>query len=373
MVTIQKISHLNQLESFKQLKEIKEMLSHDKWPKQCQKCQAHEERGNLSHRQLKNSEFQSEIASIHKGTSKVRTFDLRLGNICNLRCVMCGPDASHLWIEEWNKLQPKSLEFSKSEMDQFKLPSWATLKPVWDKIEQSSDQLLSIELAGGEPLISTEAKAFLTHLVDTKRSQEIDLNIVTNLTIVTDDWYKLWSQFKKVTLRVSVDGIGSYQEMMRPGLKWNLLERNLQKLDQSFEQYPFSEINLNFTLQALNARQLVSTIKWLEQFKHICPLPHVSILSEPAYMDCRLLPQSMKDELLQAWSQEISLFISSPRYKQAKHQWLVEGLERAIDWLSEAPPTIHPNSWSQRLLKDQTLKSELKLLDSELLLYLLTL
>jgi len=371
---VQNVKHLNLLDDCQRLQTIKKLLSQNQWPDECRKCREHEARGSLSHRLLKNKEFAKSIDSIESGTSNIEILDLRLGNFCNLRCVMCGPDASHLWVDKWNQLQPKSLEMNKYQLDSFKFQPWPTQNEVWQKIKQDSQHLVSIELAGGEPLLSNEAKSFLTSLIQDGHAQNIDLNIVTNLTVLTEDWLKIWSHFKRVSLRISLDGVGEYQELMRPGLRWESFEKNIKKLDLIYLQFPFSEVNINFTLQALNAKQLVPVMKWLQEFEHIAPLPHVSILSEPEYMDSRWLSESIKTDLIKLWNRELDSIVSGPQFDQIKNQWLIDSFERASGWLKgPAPKAAQAHAWSQRLLKDKELHSQLKKCDLELLLFLLSL
>ena len=39
---------------------------------------------------------------------RVRYADIRLGNVCNLTCRMCGPSASRLWAEHYNEVGPSN-------------------------------------------------------------------------------------------------------------------------------------------------------------------------------------------------------------------------------------------------------------------------
>ena len=35
-------------------------------------------------------------------------WDLRFGNLCNLKCVMCGPQSSSMWYKDWAHVQHRS-------------------------------------------------------------------------------------------------------------------------------------------------------------------------------------------------------------------------------------------------------------------------
>ena len=38
---------------------------------------------------------------------KIRYLDLRLGSKCNLKCIMCSPHDSSMWVPDWIKLHPQ--------------------------------------------------------------------------------------------------------------------------------------------------------------------------------------------------------------------------------------------------------------------------
>src|SRR6185295_13957665 len=76
-------------------------------PKPCERCYLYEDLGMRSHRQSQNAQHAEEIAQYVDSTDAdgaaplaLRSIDLRIGNLCNLRCRMCSPQSSKALIQE---------------------------------------------------------------------------------------------------------------------------------------------------------------------------------------------------------------------------------------------------------------------------------
>ena len=91
--------------------------------------------------------------------------DLKLGNICNLKCRSCGSIFSSRWYDDdvrlWGKpLRPRVQFAGRHEED------------VWEQMQEHIPHLERIYFAGGEPLIMEEHYQILDLLI-------IKLKIVT--------------------------------------------------------------------------------------------------------------------------------------------------------------------------------------------------
>ena len=95
------------------LREIRIQMINEKIPLSCTKCFEEESKGIISKRQWE-TKIWSERLDIHDIVSQmsfdgsmpfnIPYFDLRLGNLCQLKCIMCSPHDSSSWIKDW-KLQ----------------------------------------------------------------------------------------------------------------------------------------------------------------------------------------------------------------------------------------------------------------------------
>ena len=83
---------------------IRKQLLNNERPEMCQRCFSEEDAGVKSSRQSFNEGWYREDIDLSVVQDKidVRYIDLRLGNLCNLKCRMCNPYASSMWVKEWN-------------------------------------------------------------------------------------------------------------------------------------------------------------------------------------------------------------------------------------------------------------------------------
>ena len=189
------------------LKGIRRKMLYSIKPDACNVCWKNEEDGKDSKRKKVNKQFE-EWSYIVNGNGYMSTlpqyYDLRPGNVCNLKCVMCNPRVSSKWIEDNElALEPyeKTVKFSDTQIDEI-LSNATTIK--------------RLQLAGGEPFYMPSVKRLLQGLIDNKCSKNIDLQITTNLTIIDDSILQLLEHFKKIVITISMDGIkevGEYNKM----------------------------------------------------------------------------------------------------------------------------------------------------------------
>ena len=137
-------------------------------PSSCTKCFSEEAKGISSKRLWETEEwkqrvdFDQLIASTKEdGTTPVSIpyFDLRLGNLCQLKCVMCSPHDSSSWIKEWKLQMPqyknKDLIADQGWDDQFDY-TWYKKGSFIDTMKHQAFNIQELYFAGGEPLLIPE-------------------------------------------------------------------------------------------------------------------------------------------------------------------------------------------------------------------------
>jgi len=183
---------------------------------------------------------------------KMRFWDVRFNNICNLSCRMCGPEWSHTWAQEEGVRSNESYVLTAHDTDNF--------KEMLDKYGPLDD-LYDIFFAGGEVLFQKEHWEMLDHLIEIDRT-DVMIMYVTNLTKLDYNGSKLLDyipKFKNVTFTVSIDGIGSLAEYIRWGTNWETVVNNLRAVSK------LENVNLrvNFTTTFYNLLGLPDTIDFL--------------------------------------------------------------------------------------------------------------
>ena len=99
------------------MKTTRQQMLNGEIPASCSKCFKEEKAGHLSKRNWE-TEYWSKKIDVEKlldetnkdGSVKpqISYIDLRLGSKCNLKCIMCSPHDSSLWVNDWNKLQSQN-------------------------------------------------------------------------------------------------------------------------------------------------------------------------------------------------------------------------------------------------------------------------
>ena len=229
----------------------------------CERYYIQETLGGLSKRMESNlmTEFLEEDARhLTKKNGAVdiapRHIDLRVGNICNLKCVHCWTGNSSKWYED-------SLLLDKYENTQnLKIDnSWISYKgEIWTYIKKHIRQIKLLSFLGGEPFASSSHNWFLHWLIENKHTH-LSLKYVTNGTLINNDFIEKLKKFKNVTLGISLDAIGKRIEWLRYPTQWSKLEKNLVDLSSSGLDMYFSWTAYNtniFTLPETYIKEFIN-------------------------------------------------------------------------------------------------------------------
>ena len=99
-----------------QMRNTRLQMLNDEIPSSCKKCFEEEAKGIKSKRNWETEVWNERIdvqeivdQTQEDGTLPVNIpyFDLRLGNLCNLKCIMCSPHDSSKWVKDWKLQYPK--------------------------------------------------------------------------------------------------------------------------------------------------------------------------------------------------------------------------------------------------------------------------
>ena len=279
----------------------KEMLAGNR-PEICKSCWKKEESGISSLRDhfvenYKNQGIWDKFVDDIPTTKKYPVeLDLKLGNYCNLSCRMCSSYSSSGVANEFQKiLKETGVDLGLDEHEKtFVQNKWYLQEEFVDSIKDMiANGLRHLKFTGGEPLMVPSVKKLIDYCVDNDFAKNINLMIITNVTLINDEWISLFKAFKFVNIICSIDGIGDTFEYIRHPANWNDVNSKLQKLSKvQTEQLVTST---TFTLQAYNILEIKNIVELAKQYNfHINVIP----LDAPAYLDVRNVPQDLKDEAL---------------------------------------------------------------------------
>jgi MoaA/NifB/PqqE/SkfB family radical SAM enzyme len=220
------------------------------------------------------------------------SFDLRLGNLCNLKCTACKPlyssqierDPVHsAWVDGAPYLRFPSRFDGTGD--------WSQAEGLVGEIMDLSANLKWIQLAGGEPTINKTQMGWLRRLREEGRAADIDLQVFTNLSNVHPEVFEIFRAFKSLAVDLSIDGHGPMYEYVRFPGKWGTLTRNVTKLR---EVRPDARLSINCVLQAINAFNVIDLLSWAqdEGIRIVVSIGR----GLDRYNDFRILPPALQRE-----------------------------------------------------------------------------
>jgi radical SAM protein with 4Fe4S-binding SPASM domain len=226
-------NNLQDIINGKQLKLVRKQMLAGQRPDICSSCWQQEDLNLVSQRQLANSADLEKYSDLVAQTEedgefknfKLKSFDVRPSNICNLKCRMCGGKYSSRIAQEEIDLYPDI--HTNRNFVELKLNS-DEIKNVLDFVEHNINDVELVYFAGGEPLIMSEHYKILDLLIQRNRT-DVSLRYSTNLSILKYkdlDILNYWSKFKNVNVGASIDLIGPQADYVRSGVEYHVLEKN---------------------------------------------------------------------------------------------------------------------------------------------------
>lgn len=264
------------------LKEIRKNMLSGKPSQACTACYKEESVGAYSMRQFYLDTYPTAWDELSSGAPQdgswdkpVKHLELRLGNFCNLKCIMCHPSSSSNFTD-YNLIYDKSPQASQSN-NTTKIFEERNLNFLTAQLKDVE----AITFRGGEPLINTFHFKVLQALKESGQASSISLSYTTNLTQLPDKLFNLWSAFKSVEAWVSIDGPEEINHFIRYPSSWTQLNKNLEKLDSW--AYEISELNWGVvtTVQAYNAIYLDEVFNLLSKFSTAYKMPFINHLQNP--------------------------------------------------------------------------------------------
>jgi len=261
-------------------------------PKACLRCYDEEASSGTSKRLLENSRFTIDGITSEDGsiTPNLKFIELRLGNLCNVRCRTCNPSSSTQWIQEYKKIEHE-LNFV-TKYNQPLDASWTQNDNFWNELLSHSKNLELIYINGGEPTLVEKHWNYLERLIDAGLNNKITLWYNINMTNLPDKLINIWKKFKKVIIHASIDDIGERNTYLRKGTKWSDVENNLLKL----KSLNWIETHVTQTVSWMNIYYVDEFKKYFDELEINT---HINLVYDPVFLSPKILPVSIKTELFE--------------------------------------------------------------------------
>lgn len=223
----------------------------------CQKCYREEDLGLFSLRQYANDWYPDASAT------EIAHVELRLGNLCNLRCVMCHPQASSSIETERYQHRDRLRDLREINISVERIErsaAWWETAEFRYYLQEILGHVRRLNITGGEPFMIPAVQDILTTLLS--KNSHVDVSFNTNLTKLSAEILALLGQFSKITMAVSLEGVGSANDWLRYPSRWSVIEYNLDLLRR---HVPSATICVNHTLQHASVHTLPDLAKFCHE------------------------------------------------------------------------------------------------------------
>ena len=278
----------------------------------CQVCWKKEDRGFSSLRQHSNEIYAKELKDVKEGKipENPMYLDLRLGNLCNLKCRMC--------ISDWSSQIASEILDNPNE-DWIDTPTQKVIgldNDTWETIEKWIPYVKRVFMTGGEPTIIKRNLDYIDKIIESKFANEVELIFTTNATNINQKFIDKSKEFKSVSFNVSIDAVGELANYIRNPSDWATIENNMQKLNQAG-----MGVSFNTTIQWLNMTRLNEIFDYIENCNIGFGGVWFQLVTDPYYLDPIFAPTFMKEKCIN----DIEKFLHRPFLGESKYNNILFG------------------------------------------------
>lgn len=245
----------------------------------CENCWAQEDQGFESMRTRTAKEYQ--LLGVDTQQPATTNVEVNLGNLCNLKCLMCNELNSSAILAENIQLGINTISQSELKWNDQAFANLTNLVKQGPKV---------LNIRGGEPFYNKQLLELINSIPD-HQAQNMVLHISTNATIWNAKWQAALERFKLVRMMFSVDGVGDLYEYIRfPGV-WEQTKQNILEISKMKNVRPL----VYTVVQNLNIAHLGDIIKWCveQNIYHMCDMLH-----QPSYLQITNLPDLTRFETI---------------------------------------------------------------------------
>lgn len=275
--TLEEIYHSDYMQNLRQ-----EFLAGSK-PSTCQRCWQEEAAGRTSKRinsRIRLKEYYDSVDWNNLNPDQLWFIDLKLGNICNLKCRICGSWSSSKWAKEEIDYVPGIDRKTHLAYKFLQDGAWPRESEVfWDNLRTLLPNIKYLEFTGGEPFLIEQHFELLRYAVETGDSKHIEIHYNTNGTVFPDA-ENLWNNFKRVEIAFSIDNTKDRFEYERYGADWNEVQDNILKFNSMRNSRITTQLCTTINIQ--NVYYLPEICDWIstQTFDHV----YFNMLHDPWHM-----------------------------------------------------------------------------------------
>jgi molybdenum cofactor biosynthesis enzyme MoaA len=335
---------LDTIQNSEYMNELRTQFRRGERPAGCSNCWQEEDAGKTSKRMNSIYKMKNSLRDWTPETKPTLKFiDFKLGNVCNLKCRICGSWSSSKWAQEEIAYGPNPL--AKKQLDEGQWPKrnpafFEDIKPVLKDVEY-------FEFTGGEPFMIENHFKILEHCVERGYARNQDIHYNTNGTQLPDRRvFWLWSQFKHVEIAFSIDDTGEAFEYQRHPAQWEQVKENLKEFNIRSTLTGNTDFQICSTISIFNILNLDTLVEWVKEFNP--KFLYINTLFDPEYFNVQTLPTELKKIVTEKYKniKELAAIISymnsEDRYSDAIHEQRKKRILQADQYREENFAMVFP-------------------------------
>ena len=256
-----------EIQNSNSMRELRQEFVDGKQPNTCRKCWKEERAGRTSKRMhtLNRLKHMLPDQDWTADAKPLMFLDLKLGNICNLKCRICGSWSSSTFAaEELQHLMRNEDRKDNHHYHMLRQGAWPREnQQFWNEIAGISDQIQYIEFTGGEPFMIQEHFNLLQGLVDRGLAGNIEIHYNTNGTQWPETAEEIWRHFKIVEIAFSIDDVGERFEYQRSNAVWTEVVNNIARFRELRSRHTNIRLQICCTINVFNVYYLETVAAWI--------------------------------------------------------------------------------------------------------------
>ena len=288
------------IQNSKHMKILRQDFLDGKKPQTCRKCW-NEERSGRTSKRMHTLDRLKHILADQPWTADAKPLmflDLKLGNICNLKCRICGSWSSSTFAVEEIAHDSSQDRKNSFHYQMLKAGRWPREnQQFWQQIDQHLSNIRYIEFTGGEPFMIEEHFEMLRGIVDRGIAHQVEIHYNTNGTQYPRDAIDIWKHFRTVEIAFSIDDLDQRFEYQRDNAQWADVERNIKLFKNLRAEHPNIQLQCCSTVNVFNVRYIDQLAQWIvqQQFDFV----YWNMLHEAWYLSIASLPEIAKQDIAQ--------------------------------------------------------------------------
>ena len=318
------------------MQRIRRQVLNNERPPECAPCFALEDQGVESLRQRHiNGVIPEARINLYPNTLlqevmpfELPTMEIKLNNLCNLKCRMCHPMDSTSWndwdqVEEFYKKEGNFLPEKIISLNLKRKPyldSFDDTDNWWASLEKLLPYFRRVEFAGGEPLMDPTHFRILDMLKP--YGKNIEIKYATNGTTLGlskgRTIHEYWPHFRSVAVNVSLDGIGDVYEYIRGNANWNEVVQNIKEIQT------IPNVSRVVGAVAVQVSNVLILDKMIEYFLDDLGIVfYTNMVNYPNVLSAQVLPAQLKDLAIKRLE---SAKLKVPGYQLVKENPILLGI-----------------------------------------------